>query len=58
MAAGAGAAGDVAEAAARLFEGLRTLDASGMRAIAAMAVPRHGLGEAIADRLSRAAAPR
>ncbi|MDP3415395.1 L-threonylcarbamoyladenylate synthase [Falsiroseomonas sp.] len=54
--------GDVAEAAARLFAGLRWLDAEGqrlgLRGIAAMAVPAEGLGEAIADRLARAAAPR
>jgi len=54
--------GDVAEAAARLFAGLRWLDAEGqrlgLRGIAAMAVPPEGLGEAIADRLARAAAPR
>ncbi len=50
------------EAAARLFEGLHWLDAQapayGLRRIAAMAVPAHGLGLAINDRLSRAAAPR
>lgn len=55
-------AGDVAEAAARLFTGLRRLDAEGARlglsGIAAMAVPMHGLGAAINDRLQRAAAPR
>ncbi|NKE46895.1 threonylcarbamoyl-AMP synthase [Roseomonas frigidaquae] len=54
--------GDVAEAAARLFAGLRWLDAEGQRlglkGIAAMPVPLDGLGEAIADRLARAAAPR
>ena len=47
--------GDLAEAAANLFAMLRALDASGARAIAAMPVPTHGLGEAINDRLSRAA---
>ncbi len=55
-------AGDLAEAAARLFAGLRWLDAEGTRAgclrIAAMAVPETGLGAAINDRLARAAAPR
>ena len=54
--------GDVAEAAARLFAGLRWLDARGarlgLRGMAAMAVPAAGLGEAINDRLERAAAPR
>ncbi len=56
------AAGDLLEAASRLFEGLRALDAAGARlgltGIAAMAVPEHGLGVAINDRLRRAAAPR
>lgn len=50
--------GDLAEAAARLFEALRRLDASGAIVIAVAAVPREGLGEAINDRLARAAAPR
>lgn len=54
--------GDLAEAAARLFAGLRTLDAEGRRRgfvrIAAMPVPCEGLGLAINDRLARAAAPR
>jgi L-threonylcarbamoyladenylate synthase len=54
--------GDMVEAASRLFAGLRWLDAEGRRLglvrIAAMAVPREGLGEAINDRLERAAAPR
>ncbi len=52
------AAGDLAEAAARLFEGLRALDTAGLSGIAAMPIPRHGLGLAINDRLERAAAPR
>ncbi len=52
------ATGDVEEAAAHLFDYLRRLDASGARAIAATAVPEHGLGRAINDRLRRAAAPR
>ncbi len=54
------AARDVAEAAARLFEGLRTLDGAGqeLRGIAVMPVPHTGLGVAINDRLQRAAAPR
>jgi L-threonylcarbamoyladenylate synthase len=54
--------GDVVEAAARLFAGLRWLDSEGRRlgasGIAAMAVPESGLGAAINDRLQRAAAPR
>jgi L-threonylcarbamoyladenylate synthase len=53
---------DLREAAARLFAGLRWLDAEGQRLglarIAVMAVPMDGLGEAINDRLGRAAAPR
>ena len=52
------AARDLAEAAANLFAGLRALDATGLRAIAAMPVPTEGLGAAINDRLQRAAAPR
>jgi L-threonylcarbamoyladenylate synthase len=47
--------GDLAEAATHLFGYLRILDAKGARAIAVMAVPHHGLGEAINDRLRRAA---
>jgi L-threonylcarbamoyladenylate synthase len=53
---------DIAQAAARLFEGLRWLDdagtARGLQAIAVMPVPDEGLGLAINDRLARAAAPR
>jgi L-threonylcarbamoyladenylate synthase len=52
------AAGDLREAAANLFAGLRVLDASGRTRIAAMPVPMQGLGRAINDRLARAAAPR
>jgi len=51
-------AGDLAEAAAHLFGFLRELDASGAQAIAVMPIPHQGLGEAINDRLRRAAAPR
>ena len=50
--------GDLVEAAANLFSHLRALDASGMRGIAVMPIPNEGLGEAINDRLARAAAPR
>ena len=54
--------GDSIEAAARLFEGLRRLDADGARlgavGIAVMPIPDAGLGLAINDRLQRAAAPR
>jgi L-threonylcarbamoyladenylate synthase len=52
------AQGDLVEAAANLFVMLRELDAAGATAIAAMPIPTHGLGEAINDRLRRAAAPR
>ena len=47
--------GDLAEAAANLFGYLRSLDDKGARGIAVMPVPDHGLGEAINDRLRRAA---
>ena len=50
--------GDLNEAAANLFGYLRALDARGFRAIAVMPVPHHGLGEAINDRLRRAAVGR
>jgi L-threonylcarbamoyladenylate synthase len=49
------ARGDVNEAAANLFGYLRALDTAGVRTIAVMPVPQHGLGEAINDRLRRAA---
>jgi L-threonylcarbamoyladenylate synthase len=49
------ARGDLAEAAANLFGYLRALDTKGARTIAVMPVPHHGLGEAINDRLRRAA---
>jgi L-threonylcarbamoyladenylate synthase len=51
-------AGDLREAAANLFAMLRRLDRPEFRAIAVMPIPRHGLGEAIRDRLTRAATPR
>ncbi|NLD53979.1 MAG: threonylcarbamoyl-AMP synthase [Burkholderiaceae bacterium] len=50
--------GDLREAAANLFSHLQALDRSGARVIAAGPVPHEGLGEAINDRLARAAAPR
>jgi L-threonylcarbamoyladenylate synthase len=50
--------GDLAEAAANLFGHLRALDAAGAIRIAVMPIPHDGLGEAIRDRLVRAAAPR
>jgi L-threonylcarbamoyladenylate synthase len=49
------ASGDLIEAAANLFAALRELDASGAATIAVMAIPATGLGEAINDRLRRAA---
>ncbi len=49
--------GDLTEAAANLFAHLRALDAMDCRAIAVMPIPDIGLGEAINDRLRRAAAP-
>ncbi len=52
------AGGDLTEAAANLFGYLRALDAKGARTIAVMPVPHHGLGEAINDRLRRAAVGR
>lgn len=51
--------GDVSEAAANLFSMLRKLDAqAGDKSLAVSPIPIHGLGEAINDRLARAAAPR
>jgi L-threonylcarbamoyladenylate synthase len=49
---------DLLEAAARLFDLLHIADASHQTRIAVAPVPNHGLGAAINDRLSRAAAPR
>ncbi|MGQ3676379.1 L-threonylcarbamoyladenylate synthase [Xanthobacter sp. TB0139] len=50
--------GRLTEAAARLYGALRALDETGVPSIAVAPLPRTGLGEAIADRLGRAAAPR
>jgi L-threonylcarbamoyladenylate synthase len=50
--------GDTVEAAANLYSYLRRLDASGADAIGVAPIPAQGLGEAIRDRLKRAAAPR
>ncbi len=50
--------GDPVEAAARLFSFLRRLDAGGPESIAVCPIPEEGLGEAINDRLRRAAAAR
>jgi len=47
--------GDLVEAAANLFGYLRALDSRAARAIAVMPIPQAGLGEAINDRLRRAA---
>jgi L-threonylcarbamoyladenylate synthase len=52
------ASGDLVEAAAKLYASLRALDARGADVIAVAPIPAHGLGEAIRDRLARAAAPR
>jgi L-threonylcarbamoyladenylate synthase len=52
------AAGDVTQAAARLFDLLHLAQASGRARIAVAPVPISGLGLAINDRLRRAAAPR
>ena len=49
------ARGDLHEAAAHLFGYLRALDALQARTIAVMPIPNEGLGEAINDRLRRAA---
>ncbi len=48
-------AGDLREAAARLFSALRAADALAPAAIAVARIPEGGLGEAINDRLRRAA---
>lgn len=50
--------GDLHEAARNLFAMLHELDAEGVAQIAVAHVPEEGLGEAINDRLTRAAAPR
>ena len=50
--------GDLREAARNLFAMLHELDAEGKAWIAVAPVPETGLGEAINDRLQRAAAPR
>ncbi len=48
--------GDLAQAAAHLFEALHNADASLASAIAVAPIPQEGIGIAINDRLSRAAA--
>ena len=50
--------GDLREAAANLFGYMQKADATGARSIAFSPIPAKGLGEAINDRLERAAAPR
>ena len=51
-------AGDLLEAAANLFAALSALDSADVQKIAVTPIPMTGLGEAINDRLKRAAAPR
>ncbi|WP_188849347.1 L-threonylcarbamoyladenylate synthase [Aureimonas glaciei] len=51
-------AGDLREAASNLFAALTLLDRPDVAEIAVMPIPETGLGEAINDRLRRAAAPR
>ncbi|MEO1092065.1 MAG: L-threonylcarbamoyladenylate synthase [Pseudomonadota bacterium] len=50
--------GDLDEAARNLFAMLRELDRPGLRAIAVAPIPVGGLGDALGDRLRRAAAAR
>jgi L-threonylcarbamoyladenylate synthase len=50
------ASGNLEEAAANLYSYLRALDTPGIKAIAVMPIPTNGIGEAINDRLRRAAA--
>lgn len=50
--------GELHEAARNLFSFLARLDASAVKTIAVAPIPQMGLGEAINDRLQRAAAPR
>lgn len=50
--------GNLAEAAANLFAMMRELDREGYQTMAVSPIPKQGLGLAINDRLTRAAAPR
>ena len=50
--------GNTVEAAANLYRMLREIDSTGVGKIAVMPIPDEGIGEAINDRLRRAAAPR
>ena len=52
------AAGDLAEAASRLFAALHRAEAQPRPRIAVAPIPENGIGAAINDRLRRAAAPR
>lgn len=52
------ASGSLIEAAANLFRLLRSLDRTGAKTIAVAPIPGEDMGEAIRDRLIRAAAPR
>jgi L-threonylcarbamoyladenylate synthase len=47
--------GNLDEAAAQLFQAMRRLDGQGFDYLLARPIPSHGLGEAICDRLRRAA---
>lgn len=49
---------DIAEAAANLYHHLRALDSLPATGIAVASIPAQGIGEAVRDRLLRAAAPR
>ena len=51
-------AGDLQDAAANLFQMMHAADAAGAAVIGVAPVPDRGLGEAVNDRLRRAAAPR
>lgn len=50
--------GNLREAAANLYAHLKALDGTGAATIAVEPIPLDGLGEAVRDRLVRAAAPR
>jgi L-threonylcarbamoyladenylate synthase len=50
--------GDVDEAAKRLYSSLRACDRPGVAGIAIAPLPQEGVGQALANRLTRAAAPR
>lgn len=50
--------GDLGEAASRLYGALRDCDRPGVMGIAIAPIPADGIGQALANRLQRAAAPR